>query len=126
MNDMKEIQYPSGFDKEPSEEEKKQISDQFFEAYFDAQEPIDAGDEADTVLFSDYTADDDDDDYTADDDYTSIDEGKYTAADDDDDDTTNDDDDDDGNDQRLQKTDADRAFDVWQQIVKNHPGYFAW
>ena len=125
MNDMKEIQYPSGFDKELSGEEKKQISDQFFEAYFDAQEPIDGRVEADAVLFSDYTADDDDYPGDGDDNYTADDDDD-TTNDDDDDDTTNDDDDDDGNDQRLQKTDADRAFDAWQQIVKNHPGYFVW
>jgi len=86
MNDMKDIQYPQGFDKELSEKEKKEISDMFFLAYLGAQEPIDARVKTDTVLFSDYR-NDDDDDYPVDGD------DNYTA-DDDDDDTTNDDDDD--------------------------------
>ena len=84
MNETKDIQYPPGFDKESSEEEEKQISDQFFKAYFDAQEPIETRVKTDTALFSDHTADDDDD-------YPDDGDDNYTA---DDDDTTNDDDDD--------------------------------
>jgi len=86
MNETKDIQYAAGFDKEPSEEEKKQISDQFFKTYFDAQEPIDTHVKADAVLFSDYTADDDD--------YPDDGDDNYATNDDDDDDATNDDDDD--------------------------------
>jgi len=91
MNGTIKIQYPEDFDKEISDEEKKEISDQFLKAYFDAQEPIDTRVKTDAVLFFDYK-DDDDDDYPDDGD------DNYTADDDDDDDATNDDDDDDDTD----------------------------
>jgi len=133
MSGMKEIQYPIGFDKEISEGEIKQICDQFFKAYLDAQEPIDTGVKTDASLASDDT---DDDDYPYDDyphdgdgnDATNDDDNDDDATndDDDDDDATNGGDDDDGNDQQLPETVADRAFGAWQVIVKNDPGYFVW
>jgi len=128
MNDMKEIQYPVGFDKEISGKEKKEISDAFFLAYFAVQETIDARVKTDASLVPDDTDDDDfplimrvsldkpdfvsddtdDDDFPyddyphdGDDNYTADDDDddNYTADDDDDDDdTTNDDDDDTTND----------------------------
>lgn len=114
MNDMKEIQYPAGFDKEISDKEKKEISDQFFEAYFDAQETIDARVKTDASLVpddtddddfplimrvsldkSDFVSDDTDDDDFPYDDYPHDGDDNYTADDDDDDNYPGDDDDDD-------------------------------
>jgi len=59
MNDMKEIQYPAGFDKEISDKEKKEISDTFFLAYFAVQETIDARVKTDASLVPDDTDGDD-------------------------------------------------------------------
>lgn len=104
MNDMKEIQYPVGFDNEISDKEKKEISDQFFEAYFDAQETIDARVKTDASLVpddtdddfplimrvsldkSDFVSDDTDNDDFPYDDYPHDSDDNYTADDDDDDD----------------------------------------
>jgi len=64
--------------KEIDKDESKETSDQFFEAYFDAQEPIGTRVKADASLASDDTTDDDD--------YPDDGDDNYTADDDDDDD----------------------------------------
>jgi len=114
MNDMKDIQYPVGFDKEISDKEKKEISDAFFLDYFAVQETIDARVKTDASLVhddtddddfplimrvsldkSDFVSDDADDDDFPYDDYPHDGDDNYTADDDDDDNYTADDDDDD-------------------------------
>ena len=123
MNDMKEIQYPAGFDKEISDKEKKEISDTFFLAYFAVQETIDARVKTDASLVpddtdgddfplimrvsldkSDFASDRTDDDNYPYDDYPRDGDGNDATNDDDDDDypddgddnyTADDDDDDD-------------------------------